>query len=264
MLIRPFPLRGPAKGFSLIELMVSVTIGLIVAAGAVTLIVAIDKSNSETIQATRLTQELRTLSGVIADDLKRTLRLYDPIAEVGQGNSTNCPSGTVKTPQQPCYTFTTQPTGATATKCISYGYTGSIGGATSYNYRSVRLDTTNGYGQIVMDQNTTIDGGTSGTNLLTSTESAKCPVQGSTAYPLSSAEVDITSVCFSSNADGKTCWFNTTTSACELNATVVAAPAGNEIDLCIAGKMRAGDTYEKKITRAFLQPVFVRSLSVKS
>jgi prepilin-type N-terminal cleavage/methylation domain-containing protein len=254
-----------SRGFSLIELMISVTIGLIVAAGAVSLVVSIDKSNSESIQSTRLTQELRALAGVIADDLKRTKRMYDPIADVGQGSTTNCPtaSASLKTPLQPCYTFSTQPSGATATKCVTYGYTGSISGTTVYNYRSVRRAVDgSGVGSIVLDQNVAIDGSTAGTSLLTSTQQATCPIPSSTSYTLSSAQVDVTSVCFSSFADGKTCYFNTSDNTCELNTTAVVAPSANEVDICIAGKMRAGDTYTKTITKAFVQPVYIRSMSV--
>jgi len=259
----PVNIRRSA-GFSLIELMVSVTIGLIVAAGAVSLIVAIDRSNSETIQSERLTQELRSLAGTVANDLKRTLRLHDPIADVAQGDATNCPTaGTVNTPKQPCYGVSTQPSGATATKCVTYGYTGTTSSSTLYNYRSVRRDTSAGYGRLVLDQNTAVDGSSSGTALLTAAQLATCPIPSSTAYPLSSPEVDITSVCFSTTVDAKTCWFNASTNVCELNSTAVFAPASNEVDICIAGKLRAGDTHENAITRAFLQPVFIRSLSVK-
>lgn len=278
MLIRnTFGAKHRASGFSLVELMVSVTIGLIVAAGAVSLIVAIDRSNSETIQATRLTQELRSLAGVVADDLKRTLRVYDPIGDVGQGVSVNCPTtGTPKTPLQPCFgVYTHDASGANAdTQCVMYGYTGTISGTTVYNYRSIRRVVTNGIGTLVVDQNATIDGGVSGTNLLTSGatgQQATCPIPDSskgasgttTTYQLSSNEVDITSVCFSSATDAKTCYFNSATNACELNNTAVASPSGNEVDICIAGKLRAGDIYEKNITRAFLQPVFIRSIAVK-
>ena len=98
--------RRSVRGFSLIELMISVTIGLIVAAGAVKLIVAIDQANSETIQSTRLTQEVRGLANLIAADLKRVQRVSDPIAEVGQGTNANCLSAASQvTPAQPCYTF---------------------------------------------------------------------------------------------------------------------------------------------------------------
>jgi len=254
---------GNTRGFSLIELMISVTIGLIVAAGAVGLIVSIDRANSETIQATRLTQELRALSGVIADDLKRTRRMYDPYAAVGQGTTANCPTSAPTTPAQPCYTYSTDPTGATATQCVTYGYTGTTSGTTVYNYRSIRrVVNGSGVGTIVVDQNVAIDGGTAGTTLLTAVQAGTCPIPNATTYTLSSNEVDITSVCFSSFADGKTCYFNTANSTCELNATAVSAPAGNEIDICVAGNLRAGDSTTTKVTRAFLQPVYIRSTSV--
>ena len=270
MLNPRFQVPASVRGFSLIELMVSVTIGLMVAAGAVGLIVAIDRSNSEMIQSTRLTQELRALAGMVADDLKRSMRIYDPIADVGQGASVNCPTtGTLKTPLQPCYVVSTDPTGATATQCVTYGYTGTTSNSTVYNYRSVRrvVDGTTGAGDLYMDQNATIDGGTSGTAILTTAQQSTCPIPAgtsgtTTAYKLNSDEVDITSVCFSSTVDGKTCYFNTTDNACELNSTVAVAPASNEVDICVAGKMRAGDTYEKAITRAFVQPVFIRSMAV--
>ena len=255
-----------ARGFSLIELMISVTIGLIVAAGAVKLIVAIDQANSETIQSTRLTQELRSLAGVIAGDLKRTQRLNDPIADVAQGISTDCPTTgpTPKTPAQPCYGYWTDTTGPAATECVAYGYTGTIASTSVYNYRTVRRVVTNGVGTLVMDQYT-IDADTAGTDLLTAAEMKTCPIpnaQAPSPYTLSSQEVDITSLCFSSFSDGKTCFFDTSDSTCKLNTTAVVSPAGNEVDICISGSLRAGDTYTKTITRAFIQPVFIRSTSI--
>jgi len=252
-----------SRGFSLIELMVSMAIGLIVAAGAVKLIVAIDQANSETIQSTRLTQELRSLAGVIAGDLKRSKRIYDPIAQVAQGLTTDCPTATTpQTPLQPCYGFSTDPSGATATTCVTYGYTGTITGATTYNYRSIRRVVSGGIGTIVVDQNAAIDGSTAGTDLLTPAQTTTCPIPNSTSYTLSSNEVDIKSVCFSSISDGKTCFFDASDSTCKLNTTVAVSPAGNEIDICIAGSLRAGDVNVAKITRGYIQPVFVRSSSV--
>ena len=236
--------------------MISVTIGLIVAAGAVKLIVAIDEANSETIQSTRLTQELRSLAAVIAGDLKRTQRLNDPIAAVAQGLTATC-SGTKTTPAQPCYKFATDP----AQECVMYGYTGTLASTAIYNYRSVRRDVVNGVGTVMLDQ-LTIDPGTTGTTLLTDTEMTTCPIANATAYPLSSTEVDVTSLCFSSFSDGKTCFFDTSDTTCKLNSTAVVVPAGNEIDICIAGTLRAGDTYTKTIRRAFVQPVFIRSTSI--
>jgi Tfp pilus assembly protein PilW len=247
-----------ARGFSLIELMISMVIGMIVALGAVSLIVAIDQSNSETIQATRLTQELRTLSVVIADDIKRTRRVDDPIAMVGQGTTSACATAPV-TPAQPCYPMTTTLAVSGVPTCVTYGYTGTVSSQSIYNYNSVRL--TNN--QVEMAQ-LTFDPSASatGTALPSTADITHCTssggITGSTAYTLNSSEVKITSLCFSSSADTGSCYFDSTTSSCLLNTVV---PAANEIDMCVAGQLIAGDTYTKTITRAFVQPIFVRSAS---
>jgi len=252
MLTARNPMQRAARGFSLIELMVSVTIGLIVAAGAVTLIVAIDRSNSETIQATRLTQELRALASVIADDVKRTRRINDPIAMVGQGSAKTCPT-TPTTPAQPCYKIATAAKVSGMPTCLTYGFTGTPSTGSVYNYRAVRISNNIVY----MDQRTFDPvAATTGTALPTIT-TANCPaVTGTTAYPLNSSEVKVTSLCFSSSSDTGSCFFNSATGLCALNTTV---PVGNEIDLCISAQLQTGDSYTKTITRAFVQPIFVRS-----
>jgi prepilin-type N-terminal cleavage/methylation domain-containing protein len=255
--IRNQPQRA-ARGFSLIELMVSVTIGLIVAAGAVTLIVAIDRSNTESIQATRLTQELRALAGVIADDIKRTRRINDPIAMIGQGTAKTCPTSPV-TPNQPCYPRQTNGTGG----CIMYGYSGTTGDETLYNYRYVYLDGTNiKIDQYVYDPSNVA----TGTALPASTAlTAACPITAAlanttkTTATLNSDQVNITTFCVSSSTDGGTCYFDSGDGTCKLNSTV---PVGNEIDICIAGKLKNGDVYTKDITRAFVQPIFMRSSAI--
>ena len=247
-----------AQGFSLIELMISVTIGMIVAAGAVTLIVAIDQSNSETIQATRLTQELRALAGVIADDIKRTRRLDDPVAMVGQGNAKTCPTAPT-TPNQPCYkikTHTISTNSTTIPSCLTYGYTGTLSDKSIFNYRAVRKEGSN----LVIDEYTFDPNSVSaGTALpLDSDVSDPCPltVSGVTAYPLNASQIGITSFCVSQSTDAGTCYFDSTTSSCALNS---ATPPTNEIDICIAGQLTAGDKYMKTITHGFVQPIFVRS-----
>lgn len=259
MLKTPFTMPGSSRGFSLIEMMISVTIGLIVAAGAVTLIVAIDRSNTETIQATRLTQELRALSGVIADDVKRTRRIDDPIAKVAQGVTKACPTATAPVlPSEPCYPMTTTTKVSGVPTCITYGYTGTTGSRTLFNYRSVRLNGNNvEMKQSTFDPDPTVNA--AGTALPTTATATACPitVAGGTTYTLNSPnEVKITSLCFSSSTDTGTCYFDSTTNTCKLNTTV---PSGAEVDMCVAGQLQAGDTYTKTITRAFVQPIFVRS-----
>jgi prepilin-type N-terminal cleavage/methylation domain-containing protein len=250
----------PVRGFSLIELMISVTIGLIVAAGAVTLIVAIDQSNTETIQSTRLTQELRALAGVIADDIKRTRRVNDPVAMVGQGSAKACPT-TPTTPNQPCYTVKTHKlsaNSATIPSCLTYGYSGTSASQSVFAYRSVRKSGTN----LVMDQATFDPNAVAaGTSLPATAAAEACPitVTGATAYTLNSTEVSIASFCVSQSGDAGSCYFDSSTNKCALNTT---APVGNEIDVCIAGQLPGGDTYTKTLTRAFVQSIFVRSVAI--
>jgi type IV pilus assembly protein PilW len=68
-----------ARGFSLIELMVALVLGLIVVGAVLALVTSIMKSNRQTIQSTRLTQELRATVAVIAADLKRARSVNDPL-----------------------------------------------------------------------------------------------------------------------------------------------------------------------------------------
>lgn len=252
-------LTGPAarkqRGFSLIELMISMLIGMIVVAGAVSLIVAVDQSNSESIQSTRLTQELRALAGVIADDIKRTRRIDDPIAMIGQGTVKACPTAPV-TPNQPCYPITTTNKVSGVPTCLTYGFTGTDSNSSLYNYRSIRLSNN----KLIVDELTFDPNGVAtGTALPTTAVIEACPITGATAYTLNSTQVSITSFCVSRNADAGSCYFDSATSSCKLNGTT---PRTNEVDICIAGKLTAGDTYMKTITRAFVQPIFIRSGSV--
>lgn len=71
--------RARARGFSLVELMVALVAGLVVVGAVLALVVAIMKSNRETLQATRLNQELRATLAVIANDLRRARSVDDPL-----------------------------------------------------------------------------------------------------------------------------------------------------------------------------------------
>jgi prepilin-type N-terminal cleavage/methylation domain-containing protein len=71
--------RVPARGFSLVELMVALVAGLIVVGAVLALVVSIMESNRETLQSTRLNQELRATLAVIANDLRRARSVEDPL-----------------------------------------------------------------------------------------------------------------------------------------------------------------------------------------
>lgn len=78
------PQRGAMAGFSLAELMVASAIGLIVIGAVITLVLSMMRSNQETLQSTRLNQELRSTMAVIASEIQRARGIQDPIAAVGK------------------------------------------------------------------------------------------------------------------------------------------------------------------------------------
>lgn len=119
--------RVTVGGFSLVELMVALVVGLIVIGAVLALVMAIMKSNRETIQSTRLTQELRATIAVIASDLKRARSVEDPLvtATATGGN------------QYKNINYATA-------NCIRYGYSDAIddngdGNVANDNYHVIRL-----------------------------------------------------------------------------------------------------------------------------
>lgn len=58
-------------GLSMIELMISITIGLIVVSGVISMFVSTVTSNAENLKMTRLNQELRAVMDVMVQDIRR-------------------------------------------------------------------------------------------------------------------------------------------------------------------------------------------------
>jgi prepilin-type N-terminal cleavage/methylation domain-containing protein len=85
MLIRASRLHGAhVRGFTLVEMMVALALGLIVVAAVLAFIFSLIRANSETVLDTRLNQELRATMAVIAGEVQRARAIRDPIAAVGQ------------------------------------------------------------------------------------------------------------------------------------------------------------------------------------
>lgn len=145
-----------ARGFTLVEMMVAMVLGLLVAGAAIALVVAIIKSNRQTLQATRLNQELRATLAVIANDLRRARSVDDPLstALVPTGN----PFGAVSTVNA---------------ACAIYAYDGAIDGP----WHVVRLDA----GRIVLQGS--------------ATKPANCAIGGA-PFVLGSDQVEITALSF--------------------------------------------------------------------
>ncbi|GAB3728188.1 hypothetical protein GCM10028862_05440 [Luteimonas pelagia] len=113
-------IRRPARnaaGVTLVEMMVALAVGLIVVGAVLALLLSIMRSNQQTIQATRLTQELRATAELINNDLRRARGVDDPlsVAKLAAGNP-----------------FKDITVGAS---CVQYAYDGGVGG----DFRSVRL-----------------------------------------------------------------------------------------------------------------------------
>lgn len=73
--------RGNAAGFTLIELMIAMVLGLIVIGAVLALSLSMIRANSGTIASTRLTQELRATAGLIASELQRAGSATNPFME---------------------------------------------------------------------------------------------------------------------------------------------------------------------------------------
>ncbi|MBB5015188.1 PilW family protein [Rehaibacterium terrae] len=133
--------RRVAVGLSLVELLVAIVVGLLVVLATITFIASIARANSQDIQVTRLTQEVRALSEVIVREVRRARYVSDPIGLVAQastavGNdlleirdaSTNAPSN--------------------PGNCIVLAYDDPPGGLVT---RSIRLQRNDGQGQVWMN-----------------------------------------------------------------------------------------------------------------
>ena len=101
------------RGFSLVELMVALALGLIVTVAVIALVVSIIRSNRQTLQSTRLNQELRATLSVIANDLRRARSVDDPL-----GVSALTPAS------NPYRQLDTD----TLAGCMIYGYAGAVNG----------------------------------------------------------------------------------------------------------------------------------------
>jgi hypothetical protein len=76
-----------AGGFSLVELMVAMAAGLVLVGSVLALLASTARANAITLQSTKLSQELRALSGIVVGEVRRAR--YNPTAltNIGLGNA---------------------------------------------------------------------------------------------------------------------------------------------------------------------------------
>lgn len=76
-------------GMTLIELMISIIIGIIVTLGALSLFLAHLKTNSTQLKAIRLNQELRSALTIMSKDIRRSGHFRDAASNIGAANPFN-------------------------------------------------------------------------------------------------------------------------------------------------------------------------------
>lgn len=103
------------QGFTLIELMIALTLGLIILAGVTSFIVSLLQTNSETIRNTRLNQELRAVAEIAARDIRRARSNIDPISNIGMGAAANT-SWSTMTVNGSCLSYAFQEADASGTR----------------------------------------------------------------------------------------------------------------------------------------------------
>ena len=101
------------KGFSLIEMMVSMTVGLILMSGIIGVFANSVKSNADNLKHIRLNQELRAIMDVMSRDIRRAGYWSDA------DGTTNNPYGSI--------TF------SATNQCITYSYDDGDGDAVPEN-----------------------------------------------------------------------------------------------------------------------------------
>lgn len=73
------------RGFGLVELMIALALGIVVSGAVLAFVATIIRSSGQTVQATRLDQELRALTEVISREVRRARAVSDPMVDIGSG-----------------------------------------------------------------------------------------------------------------------------------------------------------------------------------
>lgn len=110
-------------GFTLIELMISLVVGLIIVAATISIYVATTKSSSDTIKAARLNHDLESVMGIMVNDIRRAGYWGGAIAgSDGRNNpfTANATNIQLRNLAAPTATVTTG-------NCILYTYDGGSG-----------------------------------------------------------------------------------------------------------------------------------------
>lgn len=128
-----------ASGFTLIELMIAMVLGLIVMGAVIALVMSMIRSNNQTIQSTRLTQELRATAAVITSELQRAGSSGNPF-----NITTAAALGAVDTGTAGCIIYTySDMAGTTVNRAISLSGGAVYMGTTACGANGAKLSSGN-------------------------------------------------------------------------------------------------------------------------
>lgn len=215
------PTGNAQRGFSLIELMVALVVGLIVSGAAIGFVVSIAKANSEDIQVTRLTQELRSVSEVITKEIRRARFVVDPIGNVAQGGA----GSSVRDPVR----ATNPDSGNAHYQCLTLHYDHpSTDSSTPQPDRTIYLNDVDE--RIYLANGTTCSGGEA----------------------ISSAQIKITLLAFDDDTDPGN-------PLPPLDPDLTKSNIGNFVRIRVSGKLAEATGDMASVTRTFQQDTYIRS-----
>ena len=125
------------RGFTLIELMISIVIGLIILAAVIGMFVTMIKSDNDNLKSIRLNQELRAAMSLITRDIRRAGANQNAAVD----SSTTPPTNPFSVAGGTRLTITANQQGL-LNSCITYSYDANDGSNELYGYRHDSADGT--------------------------------------------------------------------------------------------------------------------------
>jgi len=216
------------KGFTLIEIMISLMLGLIVIGGAISIYISTIKGSSDTVKSARLNYDLEAAMQFMVNDIRR--------AGYWSGAVTGSDSALNPFTQGGANITISNITGGVGDNCILYSYDGETENGTP--------DTNEYYGFKL--ENSTIKS----RYLVANTTATELPCnKGSWEDILDSGTIEITSLTFSS---ANTKCLNTSTSPNQLcsigiSSTDIAVET-RQIDITLVGRVKNDTSVTKTLT----------------
>jgi Tfp pilus assembly protein PilW len=179
-MLKPMRATRPIRGFSLVEMMVAIVAGMVLVAATLTLVVANVRANTQNIRSVRVTQELRALTAVITQELRRARYSADALGNIGLGAAAINPFNVLAVTNSIGATNDDDASAATTDgDCVQYAYQDAPGGP----FRTIALAQVAGRGEVRISRSAV----------------APSPACNAAGAVLSSPEVNVTRLTFNYN-----------------------------------------------------------------